>query len=62
MLIPILTAKGKTKLCLKKYDLDETKMLRTYSNNGWVICGIIKIVLDKIYEFTKGQKFIILIL
>jgi len=61
MLIPILTAKGKTKLCLKKYDLDETKIQGTYSNNGWVNCGIIKIVLDKIYEYTKGQKSALLL-
>ncbi len=61
MLIPVLTAKGKTKLCLKKYDLDETKIFGTYSNNGWVNCGIIKIVLDKIYEYTKGQKSVLLL-
>lgn len=34
MLVPILTAKGKTKLCLKKYNLNDTKILGTYSNNG----------------------------
>ena len=61
MLIPVLTAKGKTKLCLKKYGLDETKILGTYSNNGWVYCGIIKIILDKIYETTKGQKSVLLL-
>ena len=26
MLIPILTAKGKTKLCLKKYELDDAQI------------------------------------
>ena len=56
MLLLILTAKGKTKLCFKKYDLDETKILGIYSNNGWVNCGIIKFVLDKIYKTTKGQN------
>lgn len=61
MLIPVLTAKGKTKLCLKKYGLDETKILGTYSNNGWVNCGIMKIILEKIYETTKGQKSVILL-
>jgi hypothetical protein len=62
MLIPVLTAKGKTKLCLKKYGLDETKILGTYSNNGWVNCGIMKIILEKIYETTKGQKSVIILL
>jgi len=61
MLIPILTAKGKTDLCLKKYDLDKTKILGTYSNNGWVNCGIIKITLEKIYETTKGKESVLLL-
>ena len=56
MLIPILTAKGKTKLCLKKYDLDDTQMLETYSNNGWTNNGIMKIVLEQIYKQTKGKN------
>ena len=56
MLIPILTAKGKTKLCLKKYDLDDTQMLGTYSNNG-----IMKIVLEQIYKQTKGKKSALLL-
>jgi hypothetical protein len=60
-LIPILTAKEKTKLCLKKYDLDETKILGTYSINGWVNCGIVKVVFGKIYESTKGQKISVII-
>ena len=41
--------------------MDETKILGTYSNNGWVNCGIIKIILDKIYETTKGQKSVLLL-
>jgi hypothetical protein len=36
MLIPILTAKGKTNLCLTKYELIDTQIVGTYSNNGWV--------------------------
>ena len=61
MLIPILTAKGKTKLCLKKYDLDDTQMLGTYSNNGWTNNGIMKIVLEQIYKQTKGKKSALLL-
>ena len=55
MLIPILTVKGKKKLSLKKYKLDEDKILGTYSNNGWVNNGIIMIALEEIYKNTKGK-------
>ena len=55
MIIPILTAKGKTNLCLKKYDLDDTKILWTYSNNGWTNNGIMKISLEQIYKQTNKQ-------
>ncbi len=61
MLTPILTAKGKTKLSLKKYELDETKIIGTYSNNGWVNKGIIKICLDEIYNNTKGANSVLLL-
>jgi hypothetical protein len=61
MLIPILTAKGKTKLSLKKYELDENKILGTYSNNGWVNNGIIIIALDEIYKNTKGEHSALLL-
>ena len=61
ILIPILTAKGKTKLCLKKYNLDDTKINRTYSNNGWVNNGILKIALDQIYTKTKGKNSVLLL-
>ena len=54
MLIPILTAKGKTKLSLKKYALNEEQILGTYSNNGWVNNGIIVLALGEIYKTTKG--------
>ncbi len=56
VLIPILTAKGKTKLCLKKYDLDDKKINGTYSNNGWVNNGILKIALEQIYTKTGGKN------
>ena len=60
-MIPILTAKGKTKLCLKKYNLDDTKINGTYSNNGWVNNGILKIALDQIYTKTKGKNSVLLL-
>ena len=61
MLKPILTVKGKTKLCLKKYNLEEEKILGTYSNNGWVNNGIIKIALDEIYNTTNGAPSALLL-
>ena len=61
MLKPVLTAKGKTKLCLKKYKLDDTKIIGTYSNNGWVNKGIIKICFDEIFNNTKGKKAVLLL-
>ena len=59
--MPMLTAKGKTKLCLKKYDLDDTKILGTYSNNGWVNNGIMKIALETIYNNTNGKPSALLL-
>ncbi len=59
MLKPILTAKGKTKKCLKKYNLND-EMLGTYSNNGWTNVGILKIIIDLIYFETKNKKAYIL--
>jgi hypothetical protein len=61
ILTPILTAKGKTKLCLKKYDLDNTKINGTYSNNGWVNNGILKFAFEEIYKKTKGKKSVLLL-
>ena len=61
MLIPILTAKGKTELCLKKYNLNDTEILGTYSNNGWVNNGIIKVALEEIYKNTKGKSAVLLL-
>ena len=61
MLIPILTAKGKTKLCLKKYELNDAQIVGTYSNNGWTNNGIIKIALEQIYTKTKGKKSVLLL-
>ena len=61
MLIPILTAKGKTALSLKKYELDTTKIKGTFSNNGWTNNGIVKIALEEIYKKTQGKKAILLL-
>ena len=61
MLLPILTAKGKTKLCLKKYELTDTQIVGTYSNNGWVNNGILKIALEQIYIKTEGKKSVLLL-
>jgi hypothetical protein len=56
MLKPILIAKGKTKRCLSKYNLDDKQIRGTFSNNGWSNIGIIKILIDEIYIKTKGEK------
>ena len=61
MLIPILTAKGKTKNSLKKYCIDNDKIIGTYSNNGWTNSGIIKICLDQIFKITNGKNSILLL-
>lgn len=60
MLIPILTAKGKTKNSLKKYKLND-EILGTYSNNGWVNNGIIVLALEEIYINTKGKSSVLLL-
>ena len=59
--MPVMTVKGKTKNCLKKYKLDDTKILGTYSNNGWVNNGIMKIVLETIYKNTNGKPSALLL-
>ena len=61
MLTPILIAKGKTNRCLKKYDLDNSKIIGTYSNNGWINYGIIKIAFDEIHKITKGKPSCLLL-
>ena len=61
VLIPILTVKGKTELCLKKYDIDKGKILGTYSNNGWVNNKIILIALEQICNHTDGKDSALLL-
>lgn len=53
-------AKGKTNRSLKKFNLSD-KITGTYSNNGWVNKGIMKIALNTIYNETKGKKSILLL-
>ena len=60
MLKPIITAKGKTKLSLKKYELND-KVIGTYSNNGWMNTGIMKILIDSINEKTLNKKACLLL-
>ena len=60
MLKPIIIAKGKTKRCLKKYNLDD-RVIGSYSNNGWMNGGIMKILIDSIYEKTANKKTCLLL-
>ena len=57
---PIITVKGKTKLCMKKYKFDDN-VIGTYSNNGWMNGGIMKILIDTINEKTLNKKACLLI-
>ena len=61
MLIPILTTKGKTDRSLKKYNLNKKEIIGTYSNSGWINCGIIKLALEQIYKKTKGKQSVLLL-
>ena len=61
MLVPILTAKGRTERSLKKYELNKNDIIGTYSDNGWVNCGIINIALEEIYKNTKGKASVLLL-
>ena len=57
---PILTAKGKTKRCLKSYKLDDN-IEGSFSNNGWANNGITNLALDLIYNNTNGKKTYLLL-
>lgn len=61
MLKPIITAKGKTNLSLKKYKLNDDDVIGTYSNNGWMNAGIMKILLDTINKNTLNIKSCLLL-
>ena len=56
-----MTAKGKTNTCLKKYNLDCNKILGTYSNNGWINNGIMKLALETIHNNTNGKPSALLL-
>jgi len=60
MLKPIITTKGKTKLSLKKYELND-KVIGTYSNNGWTNSGIMKILIDLINDKSSNKKACLLL-
>jgi len=60
MLKPIITAKGKTNLSLKKYKLNND-VIGTYSNNGWMNAGIMKILLNTISEKTLNKHSCLLL-
>jgi len=60
ILKPIITAKGKTSLSLKKYKLDNN-VVGTYSNNGWMNGGIMKILLKMINNKTSNKKACLLL-
>lgn len=57
---PILISKGKTKRSLKKFNVND-KILGTYSNNGWINRGIMKIALNNIHNITKGKRAVLLL-
>ena len=57
---PILVTKGKTKRSLNKFNLNDD-IIGTYSNNGCVNNGILKIALKSIHEITKGKKSVLLL-
>jgi len=52
---PIIIAKGKTKLSLRKFELDENT-IGTFSNNGWMNAGIMQIVLNTISSITNNEN------
>ena len=60
ILKPIIIVKGKTKLSLKKYNLND-EVIGTYSNNGWMNSGIMKILLDSINIKTSNTKSCLLL-
>ena len=60
ILKPIIIAKGKTKLSLKKYNLND-QVIGSYSNNGWMNGGIMKILIDLINEKTLNKKACLLL-
>lgn len=56
----IIIKKGKTPACLKKIILPPN-FTGCYSDNGWVNCGIMKILFENIFEFTNGTNAVLLL-
>ena len=60
LLKPIIIAKGKTNRCIRKFTLNDD-FIGTHSNNGWINNGIMKIIVDSIYDKTKGRNCVLLL-
>ena len=54
MLKPIIIAKGKTNTCLRKYKLKDN-VIASYSNNGWMNQGIMKLLIDDINKNSNNN-------
>ena len=53
----IIIIKGTTNRCLSKTGLlDDSKLTRKYSKNGWIDDNIMKFILDEIFRITKGEQ------
>ena len=60
ILKPIIIAKGKTNVSLKKYKLTD-EMTGCYSNNGWTNIGIMKLVIDSVSDHSYGKDTCLLL-
>jgi len=60
LLPPIVIAKGRTNICLRKYDIPDN-IIGTYSNNGWTNYGIMIIALDQISKVTNGRDSVLVL-
>ena len=57
---PILTTKGKTNFCLKKFDLNNS-VIETFSKNGWTNKKILLLVFDQILAISLYKKLILVL-
>ena len=60
MLKPIIIAKGKTTGCLKKYKLTNN-VIGSYSNNGWMNVGIMKLLIDDVNKHSNNKNACLLL-
>ena len=58
----VLVSKGKTNKCLKKYGkyLFDKRCLITHSISGWFTAIQVLMVIDIVYEHTKGKKALLI--